>query len=740
MNAKTISSDKPVKDKSEDRFQRYEFSKRIADSIIKSKSNDSVVYGIYGAWGEGKTSILNFIINELSTNTDIIPIRFNPWRFTEEATLLVTFFNALARVVKESFKTLSTDTNRKQNIINRFKNKWNSKKEPLQTDGEIIGELLKKYGKIVSIFGAGEAAEALGNSLANVDIETLKERFEKLLISSHKKLVIFIDDIDRLDKQEIHSIFRLVKLTADFSNTIYILSFDQEMVASAIGERYGEGSKESGRNFLEKIIQVPLKIPQAQPKDLKTLCYELVDRALEESELDLPVEDAQRFTSAFSDYLLPRLKTPRLAIRYGNSLQFSIPLLKGEVNHVDLMLIEAVRIFFPDHYEFIKKYPGYFTSSYSTINTFGHTNEIDSKKKELFEHLNNLSKDFTPREKNSIKYLLIELFPSLNEAFNNTYSQNIRTKMYNKRSIGSPDYFNRYFTYCVLKGEISDVSFDLFLNSIVNGNPDKSTEELRMLISQSSIDNFLYKIRNLEDDLGWEISQKLIPVLSQLGNIFPKITLGFRLGSEEPMSQAAIFIYQLLKRHGNPEENLIIAKELMQSSQPFEFAYEINNWLRIGDKEEDKLFRVDQYISLAEILRDRAFAEADDIPLFKKFPNSSPYILITWKEADPVAFKGYICQILDSEPKLVLDLLITFTPTMRSSSEPEPYKASFSKQQYEFFKKTFDVDYIHNLILNQYSDELQKEEVKFSDYEDVQSNINILRQFEHWYKIENEVL
>ncbi|WP_394325543.1 P-loop NTPase fold protein [Methanosarcina barkeri] len=63
---------------------------------------------------------------------------------------------------------------------------------------------------------------------------------------------MLMDDIDRLDKNEIQSIFKLVKLSADFYYLDYILAFDEEMVASAIGDKYGSNDIESGRNFLEK--------------------------------------------------------------------------------------------------------------------------------------------------------------------------------------------------------------------------------------------------------------------------------------------------------------------------------------------------------------------------------------------------------------------------------------------------------------------------------------------------------
>ncbi len=93
-----------------------------------------------------------------------------------------------------------------------------------------------------------------------------------------------------------------------------MLSFDEKMVASAIGERFGKGNIESGQSFLEKIIQVPLQIPQAQPDALKQYCFELVDNAINTSDLNLTKEEAQRFASAFSYNILLDLKPQDLQL------------------------------------------------------------------------------------------------------------------------------------------------------------------------------------------------------------------------------------------------------------------------------------------------------------------------------------------------------------------------------------------------------------------------------------------
>lgn len=96
---KEINTDNPVSLLSEDKFQRYEYAKRVATIISTTKHDKSLVVGVFGKWGEGKTSILNFIKSELQTNCIIL--EFNPWMFTDEKQLLVSFFFTLAGKLKK---------------------------------------------------------------------------------------------------------------------------------------------------------------------------------------------------------------------------------------------------------------------------------------------------------------------------------------------------------------------------------------------------------------------------------------------------------------------------------------------------------------------------------------------------------------------------------------------------------------------------------------------------------------
>ena len=472
------NSDKPINLKDQDRFNRYKFSNRIADTIIKRSIDEGLVIGLYGIWGEGKTSVLNMIEDDLKKGEGILVVKFNPWRFKDEDTLILNFFKNISEALDRE----------------------------LNTKIEKLGNFLKKYGGGTSVLNFD--LSEIGKSFSDIQVEELKNRVNDFLKESKKKIVVIIDDIDRLDKQELFSLFKLIKLTGDFSKTYYILSFDDEMVASAIGERFAEGNRNSGHNFLEKIIQVPLRIPQALSKDILNFTFEILNQVLKENDVDLGTTEEQNVGSIISQDILLRIKTPRLAIRYANSLSFLIPLLKGEVNMSDLILFEGIKIFYPRHYEFIKSSPEYFVQSYNERFSHGR----DNKKVEEFKTgIEGLGKDLLKNEKRAIVNLITHLFPVVKEALENSSYANPNWDK--EKRIVSPKYFNRYFIYSVPKDDISDIRFEKYLKSLNTKSVDEVIAETNEILTNVDPTEYLTKIGYYEDTLDWKSRKAIIKVV-----------------------------------------------------------------------------------------------------------------------------------------------------------------------------------------------------------------------------------
>ena len=123
-----------------------------------------------GSGGEGKTSVLNMIEEVLLEKNDIIIVNFNPWRFKSEDDLILNFLKNLSEKLDYELNNVS----------------------------EKIGGFIKKFGSIGGVINLD--LSKVGESLSDVDLEKLKNRVSEFLIQSEKRIVIIIDDIDRLDK------------------------------------------------------------------------------------------------------------------------------------------------------------------------------------------------------------------------------------------------------------------------------------------------------------------------------------------------------------------------------------------------------------------------------------------------------------------------------------------------------------------------------------------------------------
>jgi predicted KAP-like P-loop ATPase len=277
------SADSPINNPELDEFNRKYFSERIAQTIAKRKDTKSLVIGIYGKWGEGKTTVLNFIDSELRHHDNVVTLFFNPWIFPAETELFTAFYAELAKGLEKS----------------------------LPTAKEKIGNAIKDYlVPIAGFLDKADSAEKIGNLLSSVRLDELRDRIGKLLVEEKKLVVVFMDDIDRLDKDEIHSVFRLIKLSANFENIVYVLAFDREIVEDALSERYFSKKESAGQNFLEKIIQVPIGLPKIQQTDLRGFCFRRVNEILKQNEINLENDEAQEFVRGFDEGIEAKLETP----------------------------------------------------------------------------------------------------------------------------------------------------------------------------------------------------------------------------------------------------------------------------------------------------------------------------------------------------------------------------------------------------------------------------------------------
>ena len=689
-----MHTDKPTSTESEDRFQRYEFSKRIASIIATPKIDKSLIVGLYGKWGEGKTSVMNFVQQELPADTIVVNI--NPWMFSDEQHLLKSFFSILASAVGEKIN------NRKEQIG-----------KVLADYGDAIGdatEYIPKVGRSIKWLGN------FGKKLSTVSIEKLKTRVDKMIRDSGKNIVVFVDDIDRLDIQEIQYVFKLVKLVGDFPRTAYVLSFDDEMVSAALAPKYGGDNKAAGYNFLEKIIQVPLKIPKANKKDLYNYTSDLINDVLKDVEIELNKGEANEFTEAFNTAFLPFMDNPRIAIRYANTIAFSLPLLKGEVNTGNLIIIEGIKIFYPELYDFIRSNAYLFTQRTGS-------REYDHERQERVQVKNKLSSVvnlYTTDKQNAIIEILQELFPQLKTVYGNTsFPDSAYTRWMKERKICSATYFDRYFSYTVQEGDMPDNYFDQLLADLQTNSNESLVTKFKQAIEQYDAFDVVQKFRVREEELNEVQSESLAMVLAKIGHSFP---IEEDIHFATTYAQSASLIARLI-RNIDRSKRLSLVLELLSASPSLEYAMEIHYWLMYREKnypttsifsEEDETALQQHLVTLfkMEMTDDNFFALVSDGNLWR--------ILTWWKHWDDQkdVLIAFWSKHLDggNNHGFALKLIKVFTPTINASSyDPQnkhvnnsTYKSGFYDANFNALKEVVDVNLLNRNLVALYGNNPHK--------------------------------
>lgn len=695
----TYFSDEPIKAQPEDRFKLWPFARRLAEAAGRTDSSGFVI-GVYGKWGQGKTSALNLMASALEEAPHVVAARFNPWVFSRTADLVPAFFTMLAEILGRSTTTAR----------------------------EKIGRVLGDYiGPIAGTLkaGAGEAAAKFGSRLTSISLEDRRRRVEKMLLESGRRVVVLVDDVDRLDVVETCAVLKLVRLTADFPNITYVLAFDDERVSAALGRDYGNASPEAGRQFLEKIVQVQLHLPIADGFELRRLLSEQIDAVLRSAGLNLSEDDSQSFGRHFVEGLSPRVKTPRQAKLYANALQFALPLMRGEVNVKDQMLIEGLRVFYPEVYLGVRASPELFVGTL----TLEREEEV---RKRTTEALDLLLADLGKRERAATRGLLEGLFPQL---VNRDISGESYARWAREKRVCVQEYFPRYFRYTVPEQDVSDRDVEALLRRVPSLSVEDVATGLRDLSTgEGRAERLIQKLRLVEDDVGPLVASRVALAVAQAGDSFAGTrSPPFRFISDR--EQAAILVMKLLCRLPE-QERPELARRIVVSATPLPFAVDCAAWLMTSkDKPEEKrILPEDVEKEILEILARRIARAAEAKPPYVEFPGDGDRLLWTWRRhGSESEVSSYLTQRLRTQPAEVVALLDCFLPTAWAAESGVPIRnPDLPRERYNDLVALVPAETVMESVRSVYGPEIEKAE--YYGNRDASRQEKAARQFAHHYR------
>jgi predicted KAP-like P-loop ATPase/DNA-binding transcriptional regulator YiaG len=431
-----LSADRPITNPTDDRFGYAPFARHLAESICKMNSTEGLVIAVYGPWGSGKTSVLNlmrYYIEQHPQAQQPIVISFNPWWFSGHEDLTRRFFDQLQAQISGRRAALKKIRNGLANLADIVSNA----PIPYASSAKVAGEMIKERQK---------------------DVTLIKEKISESLKEEERLFLIFIDDIDRLSSEDIRQLFRIIKAIADFPNVIYFLSFDKAIAVKALEKLQDI----SGEDYLEKIVQVPFELPFPDKTLLRRLLFEKLNAVL----IDSPQElfDQTHWGNVYFDGIDHFIETPRDIVRLTNTLSVTYPAVKGEVNPVDFIGIETLRVFSPIAYDTIRRNIERFAGHSDTMGTFGADRKADIQ---AFHEA--WITQVRETDKESVRKLLLRLFPKL-ESFWGTPRTNYGVEWeftWRKQlRVCSPDIAPTYFCFAIPEGSISRADMQTVLGLI----------------------------------------------------------------------------------------------------------------------------------------------------------------------------------------------------------------------------------------------------------------------------------
>lgn len=304
--------------------------RQYADSIIGHLLNTdmrkhSFAVGITGEWGGGKTTFLDLLGEKLWMKAEVV--RFNPWMCRTPEQVTEDFFVTMRQQLAKRHSSLSHP----------------------------ISDYAKYLSSATFSLGNGIVSK-LALNIPNESLQSKKDQLSDKLRRLNSPVVVLIDDLDRLEMDEVFEVLRLIRNTADLSNVAFIVAFDKDYVTRVLQEK----KIENAAAYLEKIFPVEIHQPKVDEDMLYKVLYEEMARSSEYG-----VKFARKLHSVLEErekmLLLDILNNYRRVKRFARQYVLIVDYLKEnnirDIKLKDLMWLELLQMYDKRIYDLLKDEP-----------------------------------------------------------------------------------------------------------------------------------------------------------------------------------------------------------------------------------------------------------------------------------------------------------------------------------------------------------------------------------------------
>ena len=369
---------------------------RIASYIaFTDVSKEAFSMGIVGEWGDGKTSLMNLVEEKIKNDySDFITVHFNPRGSKKADFIQEDFLEAL----KQSLEPLHSGINR----------------------------TIDNYAVALDAIPGIPAFVAKTLSLLQIHIDKNRQSYKSILRTAindlGRRIVVFVDDLDRLTGEELIEVMKVLDTNGAFPNMVFVTSYDKDYVNTVLVNYLKLGPQL--RPYTDKYFTVEINIPiHPAFKLMNQLVKSLKDayhKGFIKKETIIDENKLEELTLQLTLYIKPRLLTIRDVKRFTNQFLYDFAEIQRDVVYQDFLLLELIKYAYPEEYEGIYrlKYIHRGTISFTTTasNDLYYLNDDLLEKK--VDSGNGLEK---PKVKLECIDILKHLFPEEN-SYQNWYA------------------------------------------------------------------------------------------------------------------------------------------------------------------------------------------------------------------------------------------------------------------------------------------------------------------------------
>lgn len=563
-----LRPDTPLRSPEQDRLGYANFAEQLAETVGHRTPTNGYTIGIHGQWGSGKSTILYFLEHYLEeSDSSPVIVRFNPWWFSGEADLLDKFMTELTITLEseDDFPDIKPHLAKLSGALSEV---------PFEAfTGVPVGR------------GFGALASVLDEE--NEGIEDLKQTIDDELEEIDRKIVVIIDDIDRLTPEGITQMFRIINNIADFPNLVYILAFDRSIVSNSLEK---EANLEDGDQYLQKIVQLPLHIPKHRKGALELLFDDEISKIDDEFTIE---ED--RWDSLLRNGIMPILETPREVIRLANTTNVMYAAISDEVNFTDLVGLETLRVFYPGVYSAIKTSSDRFVGRRLPVGRFGSSDTDDYN--DVLGHLDS-------EERQAAESILKLLFPLVRDNLLDQHSSQDWDEMRVNKRICHPDRFPVYFRLDIPEGQLSAAEIGAIMATF--NDAEQFAEELVNLLEEEGSGGFTKAnmfLRRLQERIDGVNPDEVDPILTAIFKVGDEIIRETPLRSRNREAARISFLVEsALEQQDESVQLDTLTSAISAGESPYIASYVLRGFLRShGEYDAEPVSEDDRLFELADI-------------------------------------------------------------------------------------------------------------------------------------------